>query len=417
MSSGRPSFADVLFATLTVHAQPQISELVHSGICRPRTSVKPPQTVAGLQVPTGGTVAVLILAGERRENFATLTPLLDSKEVTRRREVLRTQMNRVAGGDARSFQSRWFDDLAYVCALPTEVVDRLREAQNLPGEFDPKRVEQEILHLLVSKPVPAQAPSARSRPESAPDLPVRFWKRRPLLTLSVSGLVTILASASIIVAISRRDDTAADTPGCDDIGVLMAGIDSYWGNRQPWWDAYNRAGGKDAIGCPVQRPEQGYVHRWGRGMSQDIRGADGLETRLMALNPAHVVAMTREYWFDYTRPHLADAAELQGYPTSDPVPCGNAKIVPLDEGRLAPGAMVSTPANRYAWLPGPVWRIFQQYGGAPVLGRPVNSLAKEIRGHIAFEHGGSIEMVDDHAAIPHLIVGPANRSANDLCPG
>ncbi|GAA5096632.1 hypothetical protein [Nocardia iowensis] len=441
---GPPSFADELFATLTVYAQPQISELVRRGICRPRASDQPPQTVAGLQVPTGGAVAVLILAGERREELGTLQRLLDSDVVSKRREVLKTQVNRVVSGDARSFQTRWFDDLAYVCDLPGEVVGKLRKAQNLPDRFRPERVEQAILRMRSeAPPVRADTEPASELPVSsaasgaivedppaadfhqlagsAPELPLSSGnsatRRTPHRRLAFGGAAMVigLIVAGVVALIDRQRSDDHGLPGCQDIGKFVEGIDDFRWNRQTWVDAYNAAGGRAVLGCPVPRREQGLVHRWDQGWSQDLADEKSRQSRLMALQPDRVIVMSGDYWYDYTYPHGIHAARLQGYPTSDPIDCDNARIVPLDRGEYTPGAMVTTPQNRFVWLPHPVWRKYQELGGLRAFGRPLNALDKSMTGTLQFEHG-HILLVNGQA---HPQLDDPTRQgapATDLCP-
>ncbi|MEU4806332.1 helix-turn-helix transcriptional regulator [Actinosynnema sp. NPDC023587] len=179
-------------------------------------------------------------------------------------------------------------------------------------------------------------------------------------------------------------------PTCDDIGVVMEGIDSYRWDRSAWIEAYERHGGREQLGCPVQVHDQGLVHRWGQGMSQDLQGPSG-QTRLMALAPHDVFVMTGTLWIDYTEPHTRMAADWQGYPTSDPITCADAKVIPLDKGEHAPGAMVTSPSGRYIWLPRQIWTAYNQLGGPEgPLGRPLNGLNVDIEGSIEFEDGTTI---------------------------
>jgi hypothetical protein len=221
------------------------------------------------------------------------------------------------------------------------------------------------------------------------------------------GVVITLAAVGVLVmgilVWTRPDSTpGGSSPTCEDVGVAHETVDAYRVNRQAWLNAYNAAGGRDKLGCPVQVREQGLVHEWGRGLSQDLADEQNRQTRLMALDVDKVIVMTGTYWTDYTKPHNQFAAGLQGYPTSDPITCGNARVVPLEGGEFTPGAMVSTPAGRFVWLPRPVWLRYLELGGPQgILGRPLNPLDENIEGVIQFENGTAIQMRDRQATVNH----------------
>jgi hypothetical protein len=224
------------------------------------------------------------------------------------------------------------------------------------------------------------------------------------MTTTPGVVVTLMTVGVLVVAIvlwSGADSTpGGPSPTCDDIGVAHDNVDAYRVNRQAWLNAYNAAGGRDKLGCPVSVREQGLVHEWGRGLSQDLADEQNRQTRLMALDTDKVIVMTGTYWTDYTRPHDRFAAGIQGYPTSDPITCGNARVVPLDGGEFTPGAMVSTPAGRFVWLPRPVWLRYLELGGPQgTLGGPLNPLDENVEGVIQFENGTTIEMRDRQATV------------------
>ena len=132
------SFADELIAALTVHAGRQISGVMRRGLGRPRARNRPPRVVAGLQVPTGGTVATLLLAGliEERldaEGLDALERALSDHMVRKKRDSLRVLVNKALEGDVHSFKEEWLGALAFSCDLPSDIVrnsaDGLREAR------------------------------------------------------------------------------------------------------------------------------------------------------------------------------------------------------------------------------------------------------------------------------------------------
>jgi TPR repeat protein len=155
-----PSFADELIGALTVLAQPQINEILRLGIGRPPASDRLPRVVSGRQVPTGGTVATLLLAGQQRKDLAVLaralgTNVLSDGTMRRSRNSLRALVNKALGGDVRSFKKEWLDDLAAACDLPAEAVGTLRTAyDSRPGDLDPDRVERVVRRLLIKYPQP-----------------------------------------------------------------------------------------------------------------------------------------------------------------------------------------------------------------------------------------------------------------------
>ncbi|SNY89627.1 hypothetical protein SAMN04244553_6646 [Nocardia amikacinitolerans] len=137
------------------------------------------------------------------------------------------------------------------------------------------------------------------------------------------------------------------------------------------------------------------MHPWDQGYSQDLVNDRGQQSRLMATVADRVIVMAGDSWHDYTYPHRQHAARIQGYPQSDPISCGTARIVTLEKGEQTPGAMITSPTNRFVWLPRRVWSKYQQMGGLPVFGRPLNALGQAMTGVIEFEHG-RIGLSDGH---------------------
>jgi AcrR family transcriptional regulator len=232
---------------------------------------------------------------------------------------------------------------------------------------------------------PSRTASSTTQPRRAAIL--AYLRRRWLVVCAVATLV--LAAVAGVIMWQRQaapEQSEARLPTCADVGVFADGIDAYRWNREVWTDAYEAAGGRAVLGCPV-RTADGFDHWWDRGMSQDLQDRRGKQTRLMALDRDHVIVMSGQYWTDYTNLHRKLAADLQGYPITDPVSCGNAKVVLLDKGDYTPGAMVTSSSGTYIWLPRPVWHEHQAMGGPQgPLGRPLNALNSTIRGTIAFEH-------------------------------
>lgn len=213
----------------------------------------------------------------------------------------------------------------------------------------------------------------------------RRWKI--VLAATVTAAIAAVTVVAVVVT-THGNRIAAHVPACEDIGKSMAGLDDFRWNRQTWIDAYNSAGGRAVLGCPVPIYEQGLVHQWGQGLSQDLADGNHHQSRLMAIDPDHVIVMTGTYWTDYTEPNERYAAGKQGYPTSDPIPCGDANVVELIKGDFTPGAMVTSPQGHFIWLPRAAWRRYQQLGGVKgALGRPLNSLGPEMTGVLQFEHG------------------------------
>lgn len=199
-----PSFADELIGVLTVLAQPQISEVVGLGLGRPRASGQPPQVVSGLRVPTGGTVATLLLAGQRGVELAVLAQALSNGTVRRMRDSLRVLVNKALDGDVRSFKAAWLDDLGVACDLPPEVVRTLRTAYGRPGDLNPDRVDRVVRRLLIKYPRPlasqdGAATGADTRESEAPAELSRY-------------LAATLAMARDHPAYSRVDDESAVPP-------------------------------------------------------------------------------------------------------------------------------------------------------------------------------------------------------------
>jgi hypothetical protein len=122
----------------------------------------------------------------------------------------------------------------------------------------------------------------------------------------------------------------------------------------------------------------------------------------MSLHGDKVIVVTGVLYDDYTYPHKNVAADRLGYPTSNPITCGNAQVVLLEGSDYAPGALVSMPNGRFAWLPRPMWQRYRDLGGPQgPLDRPLNRLTPEIEGEIEFENGSTIELRDGRASVNH----------------
>ncbi|MBF6358290.1 hypothetical protein IU449_27715 [Nocardia higoensis] len=247
-----------------------------------------------------------------------------------------------------------------------------------------KNIDRQLLQWEQRRAAAWTLQQQRSKTETEVGESRSPWWHRRLLTGSAA-----VSTAVVVVLVSQLALCSKDEPrpNCSDIGVFLSGSDGWRYNRQVWVDAYNSAGGKAVLGCPVSKPEQGFVHPWDQGYSQDLVGGSGRQSRLMATVADRVIVMTGDYWHDYTYPHRQHAARIQGYPESDPITCGEARIVALEKGEQTPGAMITSPTNKFVWLPRPVWRKYQQMGGLPVFGRPLNPLNQAMTGVIEFEHG------------------------------
>jgi hypothetical protein len=212
------------------------------------------------------------------------------------------------------------------------------------------------------------------------------WKSRTILLVA---LVAAMVLTAVVVVTkpwaASNPSTPAATPTCEDIGVMARRDDTHW--VKPFRDAYQRAGGRDELGCPVANND-GFVHSWAPGLSQDLYGGRSVNARIMALDENRVVVMPGRYWRDYTRTFGARTALQLGYPTGDPLTCGPAKIVRLDGGTHSPGALVTAPDGTFIWLRRAAWSLYQQLGGPQgPLGRPRTTLGDQLDGTIPFEHG------------------------------
>src|SRR5689334_6599550 len=57
---------------------------------------------------------------------------------------------------------------------------------------------------------------------------------------------------------------------CDAVGHTRGGLHPSLGH--PFREAYERAGGKERVGCPRSDDPSGFVGPWGPGWRQDLRG-------------------------------------------------------------------------------------------------------------------------------------------------
>ncbi len=243
----------------------------------------------------------------------------------------------------------------------------------------------------IEAPAPENGPPAPDENDEAPRPRQRSRlrpSRRRIAKIAVA-IVAVVAAGAVLHELTGQM-IPPSAPDCDDIGVAYTGVASHRVHRQAWLDAYAAQGGRAKLGCPDPRPEQGLVHDWGPGLSQDLL-LNGAPARLMSIDPDTVIVVSGDFYRGHTEPHWNLAAKRLGYPQSAPFPCGDAHVVLLTRGEYEPGALVTTPNGRYVWFPRAAWSTYVQHGGpAGPLGRPLNDLGVDIDGEIGFEHGGMI---------------------------
>jgi hypothetical protein len=216
------------------------------------------------------------------------------------------------------------------------------------------------------------------------------WNNKLVAYLGlILGFVGALSVPATIV-VQGAGGSKAKLPSCSDVGNSSSTVKdtNYSGAFRR---AYDRAGGIAVLGCPRNDDTSGFVHRWGEGYSQDLLGADGYPARLMVLPPSgRVLVLKGTLNRDYTNQFDRNSAPQLGYPISEPVQCGTSRIVRLDKGIWAPGAMVtSSDTEIWVWLARPFWQRYEELGGpAGRLGRPVGqSDPTEEEPTQQFEHG------------------------------
>jgi len=213
----------------------------------------------------------------------------------------------------------------------------------------------------------------------------------PIMILSIGAWLLFFGGWHFASVWAYRISSAAR---CGDIGNRDRDTpEPLWSG--PFRAAYKRAGGKAVLGCPRTDDPSGYVHEWAAGWSQDLQGGrDGI-ARIMALNPQHVIIMAGSYWHDYTdqgngQPN-SDAAQQKGYPTSNPVPCGAARLVLLEKSQEgeSPGAMLTDVHGHFIWLPKLMWARYRATGGPfGRLGLPLGQEQSTQTGQLQrFQHG------------------------------
>jgi hypothetical protein len=213
-----------------------------------------------------------------------------------------------------------------------------------------------------------------------------------------TAFVATIGVYAALTAVAAPDKTST-LPTCTDVGNSKSGVKDtdYYGAFR---GAYEKAGGRATLGCPRADDTSGFVHKWGEGYSQDLQGGNGLPARLMILPPnGPVVVMQGTLNRDYTNPFTQNSAPQLGYPTSHPVACGNAKVLPLVHGRWAPGGMVtSVDQQSWVWLAKPFWLRYMSLGGPfGRLGRPVGqSDPTDEQPLQRFEHGWLVLSPDKH---------------------
>jgi hypothetical protein len=214
------------------------------------------------------------------------------------------------------------------------------------------------------------------REEQEPGSQEHLVKRRrqlPGRPLAIVVIMSVSAIGALIwLGISERwfggtSNTQAAT--CSDVGNNSRGVlDPTWAG--PFRAAYQAAGGEAELGCPRTDDSSGYVHQWGGGTSQDLQGGRAGIARIMALDPEHVIVMAGSYYHDYTDLGSGNsdpnAAQEEGYPTSNPFECGSARLVLLADSQhnQTPGAMVTAAHSKhFMWLPKLIWLAYKAIGG------------------------------------------------------
>ncbi|OXM43116.1 XRE family transcriptional regulator [Amycolatopsis alba DSM 44262] len=269
---------------------------------------------------------------------------------------------------------------------PLELLDAAQDPRQAPITAPvPPRV------LTLEEPVPADEPHAPDEHEKESRTRQRSRLRPTLRRIGqIATAIAVVVTAGVAIRVMAEQRTQPPAPDCDAIGVAYTGVAAHRVHRQAWLDAYAAHGGRSTLGCPDPRPEQGLVHDWGPGLSQDLE-LNGTPARLMSIDPDTVIVVSGDFYRGYTEPHWNLAARRLGYPQAPPFPCGDARVVLLTRGEYEPGALVTTPNGRYVWFPRAAWRVYLQRGGpAGPLGRPLNDLGADIDGEIGFEHGGTI---------------------------
>ena len=248
----------------------------------------------------------------------------------------------------------------------------------------------------------------------------RWFHRRSVIL--VAGVLVLAIGATIWFANKSNHQVDAthnaQAATCADVGNDSRGVlDRTWAG--PFRAAYQGAGGKAKLGCPRTDDPSGFVHQWGAGTSQDLQGGRASMARIMALDPKHVIVMAGSYWQDYTdlgsgQPN-SNAAQQEGYPTSDPFTCGQARLVLLanSQHNETPGIMVTAAHSvHFIWLPKPIWLAYKTVAGPfGPLGQPTGE-EQPIQSGIRqpFEHG-DITLIGD--ATQTNIHGSNNVSSVD----
>lgn len=281
----------------------------------------------------------------------------------------------------------------HILGLEPGVLTAVLEAANVERHGD--AWSKRKVHIPVQF-VPVKPPSANVIAPEEPEVvaaPPRHRRRR--LMWAAVGVVVVVVLIATVAAWPKRLSNGWWPPTCADVG------DRNRGALDPLWSgvfrvAYERAGGRAELGCPRTDDPSGYVHPWEPGTSQDLEGGRAGKARIMALTPQRAIVMAGSYWHDYTDGYTSQAAPIMGYPTSDPVACGPARLVLLVGGVESPGAMVTTArTGRFVWLPPLIWQRYEALGGPRGrLGRPLSALTQVPSGvEQTFEHG-YIKVID-----------------------
>ena len=235
----------------------------------------------------------------------------------------------------------------------------------------------------------------------------------PNWTTRLKVAAAVFASAfglyvGILVPTDSHNTPTALLPTCSDVGNSSRGIKhaTYYGAFR---NAYEQAGAEPELGCPRDNDMSGYVHKWGEGYSQDLKGDGHYTARIMALSPARpVIILKGPLNRDYTQRFGPDTAPQIGYPITEPRQCGRAKVVHLDKGEWAPGVMItSRDPEKWIWLGRPFLERYRKLGG-PLgpLGLPVDQAEITEAQPVQRFEGGTLYLDRDKGTVTSKIARP-----------
>jgi hypothetical protein len=189
-----------------------------------------------------------------------------------------------------------------------------------------------------------------------------------IAVLTVAGLLLGIYLGALSLLQVDEHDRVGDSPGA--CILAGAGQPAY---QQAFMTAFNRAGGRAALGCGTN-----LATHWGDGISQNFHSARG-DSVITAVSPDVAYVLTPEFTSCITQAvRGAETLPTAGYPRGEPERVRGGWEIQLGAGTVADkGAQVvlRKGSGTCRWVMTPIWERYRELGGpAGPYGFPTSDL-------------------------------------------